>query len=312
MADTFSVKIKKVEMHILDSSIGLPVLSDCELPYDEDIYGFIENHIAKILDDDGIKQADFTEDSSVKTLCEKIIDDPEEFLPSSIQIAGILFDIMQKNPDIPACDLVCVYLDIDSMPNIGILKMNYRPSYIHHVDGSEDGKIISIIKQVTALPNESQKIDECAIINLNDLSLKVIDKKYDINGEKVFYFSDMFLKCGCSMSDKEKVQLFKKATKSFAKKYLDEDITKTADIKKAVAESIEQNDAISVESVAESAFRRNPGLRDMYIEHMENAGLEAKAINIKPELSERAFKRHKIKTDTGVEINVPVDLTFSL
>lgn len=307
MADTFSIKFKKIAVHILDNNISLPVLSDYELPLDGDILGFLESHIVKILNDDGIKHANFTDESSIRALFEKVIENSDEFLSSSIQIADSLFDIMQKNPDIPPCDLVCVLMDIDGVPGIGILKMNYRASYIHHVGGGGDGKLVSVIKQVTALPNESQKVDECAIINLNDLSLKVIDKKYEINGEKIFYFSDMLLKCSCSMSDREKVQLFKKATKSFAKKYLDDDITKTADIKNAVAESIEQNDAIIVENVAEKAFRRNPGLRDTYIEHMESAGLDVKEIDIKPELTEKVFKRHKIKTDTGIEINVPVD-----
>lgn len=302
-----SIFIKKLIVHILDNNVNLPVLSDCEHSQDDDIRQFIENHIIKILDDDCIKNAVFTEESEIKQLCNELTENTDEFIQPSVKIAQSLYDIMQKNPDIPSCDLVCALADIDGIEHLCILKMNYHTSYIHYIISGSSRNMNSIIKQKTALPNESQKIDECAIINLTDMSLKVIDKKYDINGEKKSYFSDMFLKCSCSMSDREKLQVFKKATKSFAKKYLNEDIAKTATIKKAVAESISESDSINLKFVAQKAFSRNPDLQDMYVEHIETSGLDVKSFNVKPELCEKAFKRHKIKTDTGIEINLPID-----
>lgn len=307
MTDLSSMKIKKLIVHILDSNANIPVLSDYEHHEDDEINEYIENHITKVLDDDNIKCVRFLDDSIIKNICIDLYNMPDEFNPLTLKAANSLYSIMQSNPDIPAGDLCCALLDIDGVMHLSLLKLNYKTSYIHHVENCDNGKVNSIIKQKTTLPGDGQKVDECAVINLNDLTVKLIEKKYDINGEKKYYFSEMFLKCTCDMSDKEKMRLFKKATKSFNKKYLDEDITKTADIKKAVVESIERNDAINVSEVAGSVFKRNPELRDTYIQCIEKAGLKSGTIQIKPGLSEKVFKRHKIKTDTGIEIDLPLE-----
>lgn len=307
MDEMKDIKVKKLVVHIVDSSMSLPILSDGEHPLDDVAYEFVNNHIFRILSDDSLKDAGFKEESSIKDICKKISDDQDAFIACTGNIASMLHKIIQSSEDIPPCDLVCALILIDGVPHFSILKMNYKPSYIHYVTSTSDGNVNFIIRQKTTLPGENQKIDECAIINLKDFTIKVLEKKYEVNGEKIFYFSEMLLRCSCSMSDKEKVQILKKATKSFNKKYFNEDIEKSADVRYAIAESLENKDTIDVEEIAGNMFKYNPGMKDTYLDHMEKAGLNSRIIDVKPELSEKAFKRHKIKTDTGIEINLPVE-----
>ena len=44
--------IKKVIVHILDSSVGMPVLSDKELSCGPDLYDFFRAHLEKITESD--------------------------------------------------------------------------------------------------------------------------------------------------------------------------------------------------------------------------------------------------------------------
>lgn len=308
MTEENQVYIRKLIVHILDSSIGVPVLSDCEHPLDDDVGEFIEKHLFKILKDEGLKDAWFTgEGSKIKDLCGSIIDNHDNFSTVTKEIGEILYGIMEKNPDIPPADVACSLFDLNGDLHMGIMKLNYRPSYIHYVGNGSSGKINSIIKQKTTLPGEGQRIDECALINLRNFSIKLLEKKYEINGEKLFYFSTLFIGCSCDLSGRDKIKIFKKATEKFNKKYCGEDITKSKDLRKAISESIEEEEAIDVVKVAENVFKRNPGMRDAYIEHIEKAGLRDKTINVSQELTEKVFRRHKIKTDTGIEINLPVD-----
>lgn len=308
MAEGCNVGIERLIVHILDSSVGLPVLSKGEHPEDGDAAEFIGGHIQKIFKDDNLKTADFTDEKgSIRLACEDIISGEYDFTKITSGIAEAMYDIMESNPDIPPADLVCCTFRLDDVPYLGILKLNYRTSYIHNIANGSSGNINSIVKQRTALPGETQRIDECALINLTDLSINLIEKKYEINGEKLFYFSTMVLKCSCQMSDREKVRAFKKATDSFKKKYIGEDFEKSTDMKKAIARSLEEEEAIDVVKVAEDAFRRYPDMRDTYIEHMEKSGLKDMAIVVRPELKEKEFKKQKLKTDTGIELELPID-----
>jgi hypothetical protein len=307
MSEENNVEIKKLVMHILDTSLHMPVLSVREHPEDEEIEDYIEKHILKALKDDNLKTASFQDGyNRVRELCTSMVYNEEEFIASSHEIAGILFDIMQKNIDIPTGDLVCCLFELDGVAHLGILKFNYRPSYIHYVQASQEGNVNSIIKQKTALPVETQKLDECAIISLRDLGIKLLEKKYDVNGEKEFYFSNIFLNCSSEVSDKQKVKLFKKATEDFNKKYFDDDHNVSAELKRAAAESIERNDAIDIVGVAETVFSQNPEIKTAYIEHVEKSGLKDRTISANDGVIEKNFSKQKLKTDTGIEISIPV------
>lgn len=118
----------------------------------------------------------------------------------------------------------------------------------------------------------------------------------------------MFLKCYSEASLNEKVKLFTKATKKFSDTYFDEDPIIHGEIKKAIVESIEENDVIDVEKVAKAVFLQNPQLKQEYIEHIERAGLHERTIPIDNEkIIEKNFRKQKIKTDIGVEISLPVE-----
>ncbi len=308
MDNTNEISIKKLIVHILDNNLQMPVLSEQEHELNSEISEFIEKHINKILKDDRLKEAIFLESSNqVKNLCESLGVDTKQFPIVTAEISSILFNIMQKHVDIPPADMIFCILNFENDSYLGMIKLNYRHSYIHYIERNEAGNLNSIIKQKTALPLENQKIDECAIINLNDLSIKLLEKKYEINGEKLLYFSNMFLRCTSKISTSEKVKLFNKTTEKFSKQYFEEDYTKPVEIQKAVAESIDATETIDVVDIAEKVFRKSPQLKEEYIEEIEKVGLKEKVIPVSQKMAQKKFMKHKIKTDSGIEINLPVE-----
>jgi len=309
MREESNVYMRRMIVHILDQEGQIPVLSEIEDPLSNDeIRGFLEGHILKALKDSDLKDAHFSDENiQIKDMIERLSVNIDEFVFISKEIGGNLFKIMLENVDIPPCDLVISLFDISNIIYLGIFKFNYKPSYIHYVDVNDGERINTIIKQKTTLPGEGQRIEECAIINLSDLSLRILEKKYEINGEKEFYFSKRFLGCRTDISDKEKVRIFKKANQSFNKNYYDDNYGKTGDIRKAVKESIEEKGSIDVIAVADDVFKNNGEMKNAYIHHMEEAGFKEKSIPIDKEFGEKVFRNQKIKTDTGIEINLPID-----
>lgn len=304
-----SLRINKVILHILDKDAQMPILSEKEHPLDKsEIIEFLQKHISKALEDSSLKKACFNEEGSVlKQLCEKINATDTEFVNVSNEVANRLYDIVLSNPEVSSADLICVLFELNEAPYLGILKFNYRTSFIHYVEYDDSTRVNTILKQRTALPNDSSRLDECAFINLDDFSMIVVEKKVEINGEKQYYFSNMFLECRCKISDKEKVRAFNKANQKFNKEYFDSDVAKLGDIKKAVKDSIEESGVIDVEQVAQDVFKGNPEMKNTYVQHIQKAGFDDKKIELKKELGEKAFTKQRIKTDTGIEIKLPID-----
>ena len=57
--------IRSAIMHILDSTVGMPVLSDSLLELTPDMNDFLRNHIYKVISGDELKTCVFDEENSV-------------------------------------------------------------------------------------------------------------------------------------------------------------------------------------------------------------------------------------------------------
>jgi hypothetical protein len=95
--------------------------------------------------------------------------------------------------------------------------------------------------------------------------------------------------------------------KSINKKYFDEDFEKAIKLKKAVSDSFDENSEIHIEQVASKVFEKDLGIQNEYVEEISKAGLSEKKVVIPEKIVEKKFRTHKIKTDTGIEINFPLE-----
>ena len=215
------IRIKRVIVHILDSTVGMPVLSDSELEFGSDLADFLREHIYKIVAGDDCKSCQFyKEESEVYKML--IQYDEEYFVDISKDMANYLYQIMNSNIDIPAADLMVVRFDEKGESYLALLKMNYKEFYTHKTQSVDEKNENRIIKYKSILPTESQRLQEAAIIRLSDLSVYAIEKKYDVNGEKTNYFTYLFLKCSGKLSPKSKLSIVSRAVESVQNNYYDE------------------------------------------------------------------------------------------
>lgn len=307
MAEVGNIIINNFIVHILDNTIQMPVLSNSEQDLNNEIADFIGGHLVRVLKDDTLKYGEFDEESQVKSMLGAIKENESNFIAATSDIASMMYNIMYENPTIPSGDVAFVRFELDGIMHIAILKFNYKTSYIHYVDSDENGTVNSIIKQKTALPSEGQRIEEAIIVNLEDFSTRIMEKRYEINGQNDFYISTILLNCNCSISETEKVKQFKKATDNFSKKYCSDDIEAVAELRAAINQSIKDKESIDIENIAETAFKDNMDMKNTYVEHIENAGISERNLDVDEEIVQKIFKKHKIKTDVGIEISVPFD-----
>lgn len=286
----------------------MPILSNCELQLNDDIVEFVLTHIEKIMIDQDLRDASFTEESEdIVNWSLKLRDNHEEFVNITSQISQKLYELMIKNVDIPAGDCMFVLMQEGEEYFLCLLKLAYTNSYIHFVEQDGENNMNTIIKQKTALPNINQKVNEAFIINLNSLELKLKEKEFEIDGLKEKYLSKLILKCDTVLTQKEQVSIVNKAAKKFVKKFYDDDVEKMMEVKKIVVESINDQDQMDLERVAAKISKGDDDLRHSYMTELEKKGINEPVIIVDEEKKEKIFKKQKIVTDTGVEIKLPYD-----
>lgn len=302
------IRIRKMILHILDSTTGEPVLSDDVLEAGAELQEFIRDHIAKLFAGDDSKKCEFhKQESEIYRLLNDYDDD--NFVPVSKDIASYLYGIMNANIDIPSADLFVVRFTSDSLEYLAILKMNYKAMYTHRSIPENNFVRNEIFRYKELLPAESQRLSEACVIRLNDLAIWLVEKKAEINGKKEEYFSELFLKCKTRLSDKKKLKLVEKAIESVNNEAYDEldRYEPNMKAKAVIHEELDKNGGFVVEDIGDLVFKDREDLRTAYQEQVEKFDLVKEEILPQSERTTKRFERQNLVTDTGIEIKIPMD-----
>lgn len=302
------IKLQKAVLHILDTLSTLPVYSQREIDLtEESVREFILSHVQKLYFDEANKNGTFKEHSQVKKDLEQLENNKDLFIEVSCSLADRLYGIMAKNAEIPIGDLLISLISLDNIDYVAMIKFNYKTGYTHYIDYSGEETSNRIITNYAVLPTTSQRNEEGALIELNAKKLKIIEKKFPINGEKCNYFSDLFLECETELSRKESLKIMKKIAEDISKENQQDSFENVAALKVALFENVEEKGQIDVEDVAVSSFSDKPRLQQEYIDRVKTAGVKPN-IYLEEEGAERKFSKHKIKTDNGIEISIPMSI----
>lgn len=301
------IYLKNVIVHILDSTVGMPVLSDTELDHGSDFGDFLKSHISKIASGDDLKNCTFAEDSPVYEQLSLLTDN--NFIEVSQKIAEHLFTIMNQNIDIPQADFIVCRFTANEVPYLALLKMNYKTSYTHHTDSDAFGNTNDIIKFKAILPTEGQKLTEAAIISLTDYQIQLIEKKYEVNGKKTNYFSSLFLCCSGPLSSKSKLSIVTKAIDNVQKKYYDENeqYEVSMNTKNIIYTELEEAGSLSIPDVLDKVFCEKPEFKDEVHEKLEKYNISEAEITPQSTTTLRRYEKQYLSTDTGVEIKIPME-----
>ena len=270
--------IHQAILHVLDTTLDAPVLSGSGMEMTAEKTAYLQNHIEKLLASDEIRQCRPLPDSAFRNELEHNGD----FVDLSCRIAGVLFDYMHAHTTIPGADLAVVDFTRDGEPWLGILKLNYKNGYTHYTETVEGAPVNSIIQQRACLPTQSGKVEEGALVNLTDYSMRLLEKKYDIDGHK------------------EAVQ----------ENYTDQPHVE-AQVAMMIANQAADNDnQVSVEQVRRQLEEDYPLAAvpfDDYVEKSDVLDYAQQPVTVTPARIRRMESR-SIHTANGIEVKIPTEL----
>lgn len=299
--------IRRAIVHIMDGELGYPVYSEEELKLSPDINDFFRNHIYKIMSGDDLKKCYFAEEEN-----SKIYDLVKEFQEENLvayskEFAVELYGIMNANISIPSGDLAVVTFQANGGLYLALLKMNYKESYVHMTQSQETGNVNQIICYQSTLPAAGSKLSEAVIINLSDYSVQIIEKKYEVNGTKVNYLSELYLKCRAGMSSKSKLSIVTKAVEQVNKKHYAQEPVRQMEAKRIIREEIEDTGSINVEKISERIYGNAPEIKEEFDTKMEKYHMEKAEVTPQSGQTMKKFEKQYLRTDTGIEINIPME-----
>ena len=302
--------IHQAILHVLDTTLDAPVLSRGGMELTAEKTAYLQNHIEKLLASDEIRQCRPLPDSAFRNELEH----NQDFIDLSCRIAGVLFDYMHAHTTIPGADLAVVDFTRDGAPWLGILKLNYKNGYTHYTETVEGAPVNSIIQQRACLPTQSGKVEEGALVNLTDYSMRLLEKKYDIDGHKEFYLSSVVFQYTQAEPEKKKLQAIQEAAAQAVKDAYEDEPHADAQVAMLIANQAADNDnQVSVEQVRQQLAEEYPLAAvpfDDYVEKSEVLEEAAAPVTVTPARIRRMESR-SIRTANGIEVKIPTELLNS-
>ena len=302
--------IHQAILHVLDTTLDAPVLSGSSMDLTAANTAYLQTHIDPLLASDAIRQCRPLPDSAFRNELEHNGD----FVDLSCRIAGVLFDYMHAHTTIPGADLAVVDFTRDGAPWLGILKLNYKNGYTHYTETVQGAPVNSIIQQRACLPTQSGKVEEGALVNLQDLSMRLLEKKYDIDGHKEFYLSSVVFQYTQAEPEKKKLQAIQEAAAQAVKDaYVDEPHADAQVAMLIATEAADNDNQISVEQVRRQLAEEYPLAAvpfDDYVEKSEVIEHVEQPVTVTPSRIRRMESR-SIHTASGIEVKIPTEILSS-
>ena len=287
--------IHQAILHVLDTTLDAPVLSgSCMEPTAEKM-AYLQYHIEKLLASDDIRQCRPLPDSAFQNELEQ----NKDFVDLSCRIAGVLFDYMHAHTTIPGADLAVVDFTRDGEPWLGILKLNYKNGYTHYTEEVGGAPVNSIIQQRACLPTQSGKVEEGALVDLTDYSMRLLEKKYDIDGHKEFYLSTVVFQ-------------YTHAAQAVKDSYADEPHAE-AQVAMLIANQASDNDnQVTVEQVRRQLAEDYPLAAVPFDDYVEKSDVLEPAMHDQPVTVTpariRRMESRSIHTANGIEVKIPTEM----
>lgn len=296
--------VNKAILHVFDTTNRQAVLSDAALTLDNDLLSFLEEHIGKCFHKATSKPGVFLQTSEFHKSVQNYLEN-ENFVEFSKSIASIWFDVIrQANGILPSDLFVCDILK-DDVRYLIFLRLGNQRAYVHQITMSE-GTVRNEVQAHPSIPTGTA--EEYAALRVDDGTLLLSQKKYDIDGNSIYALSEAVMECVLKSSPQETVNAIKKTAVKIAEDFGVNTVQTAASVKNAIAKELEDKETLNPIQLGTAIFSKEPAMQEAFQQKMQDSGFtKDEKVTVNKETLLKKVMNHKLKTDTGIELTIPAE-----
>lgn len=299
------ITLESSVVHILNTTEEYPVLSNYPLLLESGAKDYLCDTIKKTFLSDDVKDCFFKSEISIWQQCKNVSWD---LISVSQSIAKEIFSIMHRNQEIPAADLIFGISNIDSHRYFFMLKFDYRCALTHFVETTDNLISVKLIQHHALFPPQAPKIVEGFWIDMDMPLVKVIERKYMVDGIKDFYLSTQILGCTESRTPRQKTTKLLQIAEKVATMYYPVEDDMDMHISTTMHEEFQKNQVLSVAELGKKFFSKNPVAQEDFFERLSAVDISRDEKLSLSERFQRKFQKQAIRTSSGVEIKIPIQV----
>ena len=300
------IVIERAILHILDFQSGKTVYSDEPLELTGSIEEFLHKHVEKSLKSQDMRSGTFYDDSLCRQQMQAYLSGEKDFVTLSKELAHTLEEALTHTEDIRSVDVIAAEVRVEDVRKLVIFQCSSQMGFTHQAVSTEQGIRNEIVAQFSIMPGPAQRMEEFAFIDLNDLSVSYVGRKYKLDGSTVFIFPEILLECKKAPSPKEAIKNISKTAQKVAESFGQDPVATEAAVKNYIAEKAQETEVLDPVEAGKEIFRDQPSMQESYESYLQESGV-TEPVHVDPEVTVKRMERHKLKTDTGIELSIPTN-----
>lgn len=301
------VHIQRMIAHILNPSENLILLSDsCMSDVDEMIQKALESKIGKIFTNTRRKKAQFLPDSPILSLLEEFKKNTCTFEEVSCRIAKRIFDKKMQAGQYENFDFIMAEGTYDGRHYIIGFENIYHEGITHTVQQQDMYSQNQIVAAKAMINSSLSKKEAAFTMEISDYEIYLIEEATAVEKEKRSLYETDILQCTSTLSYEQGVKVLAATCSELAEKYDLDEMTIVPKMKQIVKERVEQQEDIKLDEIANVLFDEKPQIHREFSDELQRRGFtqDISAEHMRPM---KAQSVQKLKTDSGIEIIIPVD-----
>ncbi|NBK97122.1 MAG: hypothetical protein EOM50_03735 [Erysipelotrichia bacterium] len=301
------ISITKAILHTMDEATQMYFNAEEEMVLDVSVCEYLVKHVEKIMAQNNAQKGKFKLTSKMFAQFKQY--HSSNFVNITKMIADLWFSAYVEAMRFCNMNLLFVEFREEDSNYFAVMQFKNKSGYIRNIV-KEEGVIKNEILTYSALlPSLSQSVEEFFIVNLTDYSLRLKEDKRYLNSDEELLISDQILYCDIEMSMKDSIKVINEIVTKVSNELEENELDNTLKVKRFVKSCIDTDSQLSVEDLCPVVFPNDERFKQKF----EALALESKLPkNIMLDAkTPTGVRKHKIKTDAGVEIIIPVDYAES-
>lgn len=301
------INIKKTILHIIDTNSSITINSSKSMDIsDSGLLEYISKHIEKALRDNGANEGTVGFGSLFNKEYQDYKNGIIDFVTFSSDICDSYAQELFKADKQEVTDFLMCEFTGNEKDCIGFLLLPNNTCYTHQVIQEESAICNTLLKFYAVLPGVTQKIQGFAFMNSENKRVRYNEMKRFIDGCDRYIIPDVIMNCEKEISSKEALKVVKDVVNEIAETGGRNSAAVIAKAKVYLSENAEVSETVDTDQLSYAVFPDNVELMEAFKQEIKEKGVP-KVINVRQDYALREGKKHKIKTDTGIEITVPAE-----
>lgn len=323
------LSIRHAILHAFDFDSGSVYLSEHELDMDEKLVkSYVRRHLRRCVASDQNMHGEFDENSGFAEELGLYLDHRTDFIELSKQIAEFFWDTLRRCDDLVQADLLVADFEEsaeapkadatdeeieksysgETTRRFAVILLPRSQTFMHSIEHPAGGAFNEIVRHDATLPNPSGKVNTYVLVDCKTMAIDYCDKLRTVAEAEVWIMQNLLLKCSREPSSREVMQTVETIVAEVAEAGNVSVVKAVSQAKAAMTFAANVDERLEPAAIGQTVFEDEPRLAERYEERTREVELPEE-VEVRPAAARRLAKNHKIRTDTGVDITFPSEMS---